>query len=149
MNLNQKETGLLKDLKEQEQLCIDKYSNYADRAADEQLTILFNRIADVERQHLETLKSIESGKTTFLQGNSSPQPTFRETYTTENQNKKDDAFLCTDLLTGEKHVSHLYDTCIFEFRDESLRSALNHIQKDEQGHGKMIYDYMKANNMYS
>ena len=27
--------------------------------------------------------------------------------------------------------------------------SINHIQKEEQNHGKMIYDYMKANSMYS
>ena len=32
--------------------------------------------------------------------------------------------------------------------DENVRNILNHIQKEEQNHGKMIYDYMKANNMY-
>ena len=33
--------------------------------------------------------------------------------------------------------------------DDAARAALNHIQKEEQNHGKMIYDYMTANNMYS
>jgi hypothetical protein len=42
----------------------------------------------------------------------------------------------------------LYDTCIFEFADANVRSLLNHIQKEEQEHGKMIYDYMAVNCMY-
>ncbi len=54
-----------------------------------------------------------------------------------------------DVLATEKHASHLYDTCIFEFNDENARNALNHIQKEEQEHGKMIYDYMSVNGMYS
>jgi hypothetical protein len=37
---------------------------------------------------------------------------------------------------------------VFEFRDENIRKALNHIQSEEQGHGKMIFDYMAANHMY-
>ena len=49
----------------------------------------------------------------------------------------------------EKHASHLYDTCVFEFTQESLRKVLNTIQSEEQGHGKAIYDYMSANAMYS
>ena len=53
------------------------------------------------------------------------------------------------VLAGEKHVSGLYDTCVFEFRNNQARSVLNHIQKEEQEHGKLIYDYMAANNMYS
>ncbi|MBQ8758725.1 MAG: spore coat protein, partial [Clostridia bacterium] len=48
----------------------------------------------------------------------------------------------------EKEVSKLYDTCIFEFNDDNARNYLNSIQKQEQNHGKMIYDYMAANNMY-
>ncbi|MCR4962284.1 MAG: spore coat protein [Firmicutes bacterium] len=39
--------------------------------------------------------------------------------------------------------------CLFEFKEQGLRDALNHIQKEEQQHGKMIYDYMQANAMYS
>ena len=52
-----------------------------------------------------------------------------------------------DLLADEKHVSSLYNTSVFEFNDNSLRDTLNHIQKEEQQHGKMIYDYMSANYM--
>jgi len=29
-----------------------------------------------------------------------------------------------------------------------MRDALNHIQKEEQEHGKMLYDYMSVNGMY-
>ena len=76
-------------------------------------------------------------------------PTFSATYTqAETKEAKDDAYLCTDLLTGEKQVSHLYDTCIFEFQDEGVREVLAGIQKREQMHGKMIYDYMKTNGFY-
>ena len=49
----------------------------------------------------------------------------------------------------EKHASHLYDTCVFEFAQQPLRDVLNHIQTEEQGHGKAIYDYMSTNSMYS
>ena len=66
-----------------------------------------------------------------------------------NPDKENDCFLCTDLLATEKHASHLYDTCIFEFKDEGVRSVLNHIQKEEQEHGKKIYDYMAVNAMYA
>ena len=63
--------------------------------------------------------------------------------------KKQDGFLCSDLLATEKHASSLYNTCIFEFRDPAARQTLNHIQKEEQEHGKALYDYMTANGMYS
>ena len=78
------------------------------------------------------------------------QPGFSAAYSVADTDaKKHDSYLCTDVLTMEKHASHLYDTCIFEFTQESLRNVLNSIQKEEQGHGKAIYDYMSANSMYS
>lgn len=62
---------------------------------------------------------------------------------------QDDKILCTDLLSTEKYVSSTYNTAIFEFRDENVRNVLNHIQKEEQEHGKKIYDYMSSHGMYN
>lgn len=153
MQLTQKESSLIKDLKGQEQLCIDKYTKHAECASDPQLKVLFNAIADVERSHLQTLSGMESGNVPAMNGGGSA-PTVPKTFTAtynagETEAKKSDCFLCSDLLATEKHASHLYDTCVFEFKDESARNALNHIQKEEQQHGKAIYDYMQTNSMYS
>ena len=60
---------------------------------------------------------------------------------------EEDEYLCRDALDTEKHVSSLYDTCIFEFVSAQARDVLNHIQKEEQEHGKRIYDYMAAHGM--
>ena len=49
MNLTTKEAELLKDLKSQEQLCIDQYTKFANEAKNSQLSCLFNSIADTER----------------------------------------------------------------------------------------------------
>lgn len=151
MQLTQKESGLLKDLKSQEKLCIEKYKKHAECANDTQLKDLFGRIAQVEQQHYDTICQMENG--TVPQFNSASQqqkPTFKATYGNfDDEKKKNDSYLCSDLLSTEKHVAHLYDTCIFEFTDEGMRNALNHIEKEEQEHGKMIYDYMSTNKMYS
>ena len=150
MQLTQKETELLKDLKTQEKLCADKYTEYSQSAKDPQLKNLFSQIAGVEHQHLKTIEQLESGTVPTPGGGSSAQPSFTANYAVaETEDKKHDCYLCTDALTTEKHASHLYDTCIFEFTQESLRNVLNSIQKEEQGHGKAIYDYMSANSMYS
>lgn len=153
MQLTQKETELLKDLKGQEQLCIEKYKKNASNAKDQQLTDLFNHLAAQEQKHLDTIVQMENG-TVPAQGSgqsgNQAMPTFTATYdVAETANKKNDCYLCSDLLAAEKHASHLYDTCIFEFDDENARDALNQIQKEEQNHGKMIYDYMSANKMYA
>ena len=65
------------------------------------------------------------------------------------QDKQKDKFLCTDALSTEKHVSSLYNTCIFECKDTNVRNVLNHIQKEEQQHGEKIYNFMSQNGMYS
>ena len=150
MQLTQKEKDLLKDLKDQEQLCIDKYTKHASCANDGQLKNLFNQIAQAEKEHLNTVTQIENGTCPSVNTNASnPTPTFTATYTiSQTPEKQTDCYLCTDVLSGEKHVSGLYNICIFEFSDECLRNTLNHIQKEEQEHGKMIYDYMQANSMY-
>ena len=150
MQLTEKERTLLKDLKDSEQLCIDKYTKHASAAHDAQLKNLFSTLAQDERKHLETLSQIEGGTVPTAGGASQSMPTFSATYSVGDSSTaaKDDAYLCTDLLSGEKQVSHLYDTCIFEFNDEGVREVLAGIQKREQMHGKMIYDYMKTNGMY-
>lgn len=150
MQLDQKERSLLKDLTDQEQICVDKYNKYAAEACDTQLKDLFTRLASNENTHLQTLNQISSGTAPQMGGQSGgqQQPTFTPS-SCGAQQKKNDAYLCTDALSTEKHVSAEYNTSIFEFRDQSVRDALNHIQKEEQEHGKQIYDYLAANGMYN
>lgn len=151
MTLSQKETTLLQDLKSQEQLCVDKYSKYSSDACDGQLKNLFSQIGQTEQQHLSTITQILGGTVPTMGGGDTSQPTATPQSTTlcTEQNKQHDKFLCTDALTTEKHVSSLYDTCIFEFKDVTIRNTLNHIQKEEQEHGDKIYKYMSQNGMYS
>ena len=138
--LTEKESTLIKDLKGQEQLCIEKYTKYASEASDTQLKNLFTTIANTEQQHFDTLTRIENGQTptTNPSGSDSSSGTQQMTFTKapSTADCKTDAYLCGDLLSTEKHASHLYDTCIFEFKDEAVRQTLNHIQKEEQSHGK-------------
>lgn len=152
MQLTQKETSLLKDLKEQEQLCVDKYNKYSSSAHDGQLKNLFSQIGQIENQHLDTINQLMSGTVSSTQsgGGQQKQLSFTPTYKQgdTSQNKKDDCYLCTDLLSTEKHVSSAYNTSIFEFGDTNIRNALNHIQKEEQEHGEQIYNYLSQNGMY-
>ena len=151
MTLTAKEQSLLKDMKDSEQLCIDKYTRGASTAHDGQLKNLFSTLVENERTHLDMLSKIEQGSVPTMPSGGASFPTFSATYAsgTESQNAKDDAYLCQDALSGEKQVSSLYNTCIFEFTDNGVRGVLADIEKAEQNHGKMIYDYMKANGMYS
>ena len=69
--LTTKETDLLKDMKGQEQLCIDKYDKYAQDACAPELKSLFTQLADVERTHLNTVNEMLSGKVSTPSGSSS------------------------------------------------------------------------------
>ena len=62
MQWNQKEAGLLKDLKDQEQLCVNKYTRHARQAKDPQLKNLFTQIARTEQEHLRTVTELELGR---------------------------------------------------------------------------------------
>ena len=51
MTLTPKENTLLTDLKSQEQLCIEKYTKYAEMANDTELKNLFNNLKNNEQKH--------------------------------------------------------------------------------------------------
>ena len=155
MELTQKETSFLKDLKDQEQICIQKYTKYSSEASDQQLKTLFSDIGKKEEQHLNTINQIMGGTVPSTQSSGGgqqqqQQKTFSPTYKSDNAdpNKQKDCYLCTDALSTEKHVSSVYNTSVFEFKDTNIRNTLNHIQKEEQEHGEQIYNYMSQNGMY-
>ncbi len=149
MTLTPKETSLLKDLRAQEELCVEKYTKYATDACDGQLKNLFNQICQNERTHLQTIDQISAGTVPQINAaESAAAPAFQASCCSP-QEKQQDNYLCGDALSTEKHVSAEYNTCIFEFSDTNIRSVLNHIQKEEQEHGEWIYQYMAANGMYA
>lgn len=150
MQLNQKQTMLLQDLKSQEEICIQKYNNYSSMANSGELKNLFSDLSNAEKSHFNTLNDILNGKQPGTTQNSSAQAiqpcNSKTTYSTVEL-KKQDEYLCKDALSMEKHVSSVYDVSIFEMEDTSVRNALNHIQKEEQQHGEKIFQYMNLNSM--
>ncbi len=152
MNLTQKETTLLSDLKSQEQVCIEKYKQYAGMAHDPELKNLFSTLATNEQKHLDTLNQILAGTEVSMpaQSPSAVQAKLQCKMSSCNEvEKKNDAYLCKDALSMEKHVSSVYNTGVFEFSSPVLRDTLAHIQKEEQNHGEQLYNYLNCNNMYS
>ena len=154
LKLTQKERMLLEDQKKHEQICIEKYTNYANQAQCPQLKQLFNNHAQLERTHLDTINQLLSGNipqmnqqqnqgTTQNTGNQNTGNTQQFTGTTK------DTDMCTDMLMTEKYVSGAYNTAIFEFKDPNIRQILNHIQKEEQEHGEQIFNYMYQHGMYN
>ena len=155
--LTQKETNLLNDLKKDEQICIEKYNKYSSSASSPQLKSLFQQLGQQEQQHLNSINQILNGTVPNVNMNNSgaatsnaqAQNSAQPSNYTDTANKQNDSYLCTDTLSTEKYVSSGYNTSIFEFQDSNVRNVLNHIQKEEQEHGKAIYDYMAQNGMYN
>ena len=150
MVLSQKERSLLEDLKGAEQLCIIKYTKYAEEACDPCLAELFNSIKAVEAGHLATVTRILAGDSVTAE---TPKSATEEKFTCtpsvcSAEAKKNDAYLCRDALSMEKHVSSVYNTAVFEFTQPLLRDVLASIQKEEQNHGEKLYNYMAENGMY-
>ena len=78
MVLSQKERSLLEDLKGAEQLCIIKYTKYAEEACDPCLAELFNSIKAVEAGHLATVTRILAGDSVTAE---TPKSATEETFT--------------------------------------------------------------------
>lgn len=162
MNFTNKERYLLEDQKSHEEICIQKYSNYANLVSCPQLKSILQELSQKETEHYNTIDQLLQGQMPSMgQGsqqsggqqqsqlsNMTQQEAFQPKVNTGNYNSSDKD-LCTDLLMTEKYVSGTYDTAIFEFRDPQVRSILNHIQKEEQQHGETLFKYMESKGMYS
>lgn len=152
INLTAKERSLLEDQKSHEEVCIQKYSNYADLASDPHLKEIFNNHAMIEQEHLNSINQLLNGQIPALNNQQPQQQQMTNTFQAQNNitgYQASDKDLCTDLLMTEKFVSGAYDTTIFECKDTQVRDVLNHIQKEEQKHGEAIFKYMESNGMYS
>ena len=165
----QKEASLLQDLKGQEQLCVEKYNEYAQRAHDPELKNLFTSIGETEVGHLKTLTDMLNGQMPQQQGQGGQQGQQSQGQQQQQQGcqcqqqvpdpgqraqpltpeMQQDAYLCKDLLADEKYVSASYNTSIFEFSSPQARQILNGIQSAEQKHGEQLYAYMARHGMYS
>lgn len=163
LTLSQKEKMLLEDQKTHEQICIEKYSNYANQATDPQLKEIFNTNGNAEKTHLNSINQLLNGTIPQMNQqqnqNSQQSQSSQQNTGTQNSNQSmnntqssgvnlTDSEMCTDLLMTEKYVSGAYNTAIFEFRDPQVRDVLNHIQKEEQQHGEAIFKYMESKGMY-
>lgn len=150
LQLTQKERTLLEDQKKHEEICIQKYTNYAQQAKDSQLKQIFEQYASQEQQHYNTINQFLQGQLP-VSGNQGIQQQIQQV---QNQPmagmaNQEDVSLCTDMLMTEKFVSGTYDTAIFEAANSPVRQALQHIQKEEQQHGEGIFNYMQQHGMYN
>lgn len=153
IKLSQKERMLLEDQKNHEQICIEKYKNYASQASDPQLKQIFSANGQGEQEHLNSINQLLCGRLpqTGQQGQNSAQSQPQSAGQVKQASPaavKSDKEMCTDMLMTEKYVSGTYNTAVFEFQDTRVRDVLNHIQKEEQKHGEAIFQYMHSKGMY-
>ena len=151
MPLNQKEESLIKDLQDQEKLCIQKYTRYVEQAHDQELKNLFDTLRENEINHYEALVQLQDDETSkpnikhIDAAHYCPKSTY--TSSSNSREKEDDAYLCTDSISTEKFISTSYNNDLFQFSSTAVRDTLNQIQTDEQNHAEMIYKYKTANGM--
>ncbi len=156
MMWTKKEQSFLKDLQNEESVCIDKYGKAAQEACDEKLKGIFDTIKTAEQHHYNTLTQMLDGTIPQQQGQQGKKQGGAQNAkkpkdlksTASRAGKQQDAYLLSDLLGTEKYVSSVYNTAVFEFSDENARQVLAGIQQQEQEHGKQLSEYMQANNMY-
>ncbi|MDF2513120.1 MAG: hypothetical protein K0S04_2986 [Herbinix sp.] len=159
IQLTTKERYLLEDAKTHEEECILKYGNYAKLASDEQLKSVFRSNGQKEKEHLQTINELLSGKVPSMSGGQSgsqggsqsqsagqqsgtsatsqQQSQSSQANTSSNSFQASDKDMCIDMLNTEKYVY------------ASVRDVLNHIQTEEQKHGEAIFAYMQSKGMYT
>ena len=162
--LTQKERMLLQDQLKHEELCIRKYSGYANSVRNQDLRRMFNEIAADEQNHYNTINGFltrgggAAGMGAGMGAGGAAGPATR----TGSQAppaagtaqaggavaSANDAEALEDMLVTEKYISGSYDTAVFESADPQLRGALQQIQDDEQRHGERIFNYMQQQGMY-
>ncbi|KLU67301.1 MULTISPECIES: DUF892 family protein [Desulfosporosinus] len=151
--ISQKERMMLQDQKSHEEMCVQKYTKYANEAQDQQLKQLFNDHASHEKQHFNTLNQILNGQTPTISGQGQGQQTGGQNQAAQTNPagqtvNPNDVALTKDMLVTEKYISGAYDTVIFECQDHNIRQALNHIQKEEQQHGEDLFNYLSSRGAY-
>ncbi len=151
VNISEKERYLLKDLQDQEKLCIEKYGKYESSAKDTVLKNLFGSIKQEEQTHYDSLGQLLSGNVPAVNSADNAgkdyKPTATYTGSFEQSDKDNDAFLCTDAISTEKYVASAYNFDLFQFGDSDVRKLLNDIQTEEQNHAEKIWKYKTVNQM--
>jgi spore coat protein CotF len=149
IQLTQKERMFLEDGKIQEEICIQKYQNYAQQAQDAELKQLFNKLAGEEQHHYDIINQLLQGQQPNLTHGQQPKQATVPNNFQGTMNNQSDKVLCNDLLSTEKYVAGTYGIDVFESANSAVRQAMQHIQQDEQRHGEELFNYMNSHGMYN
>ena len=174
--LTQKEQSLLKDQMSHEEICIKKYSGYAQLTKSKELRNLFYELAQEEQHHYDILnqylgnqgagqqmgsgqqasqqgQNLEKQGLSFETGSIGSQTSGQQMDRFQNQQTQtgaaDDQAFCQDMLMTEKFMSNTYDTTVFESANPQLRKDMQKIQDEEQEHGEKVFNYMQKHGYYN
>lgn len=106
-DFDKKEQGLLKDLQNEEKLCVEKYRKAAENACDAKLQHIFEKIEKAEQSHYDTVTGMLAGTLPAQQGQQSKGQASRQKAekdlksTASRTEKQRDAYLLSDLLGTE------------------------------------------------
>ena len=141
INLIAKERRLLEEQKNHEEICVQKYNDYANLASDQQLKAIFKNNAQTEQEHLNTIDQLLNGQLPPVnqqgQNNTAQlsQPQQSNNFRMQNNfatNQSIDRNLCSDMLMTEN-----------TFPAPMIRPFLNSgIRKS----GRLLTIYKKKNN---
>ncbi|MFO8061130.1 MAG: ferritin-like domain-containing protein [Bacillota bacterium] len=150
IQITQQERKLLQDHTRHEEVCINKYEQYAQQASDPQLRNMFSQFASQERQHRDSLDKLLQGQQPGTGGSvRQGQTSVRRHKRTETAgaDPEGDALMCRDAMMMEKFISDSYDTGIFSSANPVVRQTLQHIQDEEQQHGEGLLNYLQEHGM--
>ena len=171
IQLSQSERKLLQDHMKHEEVCIEKYQQYAQQSSDPELRSMFSQFASQERQHYDSLNSLLQGRQPSAQsghshsGHSSQaqssypfqqdqqQQSHSTNWASFNQGSghqgqgQSDALMCRDAMMTEKFISDSYDNGIFGSSHPVVRQTLQHIQDEEQQHGEGLMNYLQKHGL--
>ena len=123
MILTEQETMLLNDLKQQEELCRDKYAFYSSEAKDPELKQLFEVIQKEEAEHYDTISSLLSGDTPDV-GIAAPKNYQPKAAYHASSEKYVHSGMNDDYLTVAYH---------------KVSEMLKHVRTEEQQHAEVMY----------
>ena len=162
-NLTSKEIFLLEGEKYQQQLAIDKYSNYALQAEDPKLKTIFSNLAKSEEKHLSMINDILAGRIPTI-NNKDYHPYYSDSVTNSNDYlnvgnitltavnndyNESDKVICLDALNTEELLHSIYSASSLEFEENSSRKVLSKIISDKNDSIQYLNNYMTRNGMYN
>ncbi|QJW44907.1 spore coat protein [bacterium BFN5] len=77
------------------------------------------------------------------------KPTNRYLRTNSQQNQLSDRDMLFDLLSTEKHMSHMYDHGIMESTNTDVRYTFEELQHDEHENAHIIFNSMQERGWYN